>query len=84
MAVSPLVPFVRFFYGTLSEYLWEDSDCVVHSILQSEGGEQGDHMIPLPFSVGQHHELEYCILGRHFILFGAREGRWCMPLSKKH
>ena len=36
----------------------EDSDGVVHSILQGEGGEQGDTMMPLLFSVGQHHALE--------------------------
>ena len=34
------LPFVRMFYGTPSEYLWEDSDGVVHSIPQGEGGEQ--------------------------------------------
>ena len=41
------LPFVRMFYGTLSEYLWEDSDGMVHSIAQREG-----------FSVGQHHAVE--------------------------
>ena len=50
------LPFVRMFYGTPSEYLWEDSDGVVHSIPQGEGGEQGE--MPLLFSVGQHHVLE--------------------------
>ena len=40
------------FYGTPSVYLWEDSDGVVHSIPQEAGGEQGDTMMPLLFSVG--------------------------------
>ena len=52
------LPSVRMFYGTPSEHLWEDSDGVVHSIPQGEGGEQGDPMMPLLFSVGQHHALE--------------------------
>ena len=52
------LPFVRMFYGTPSEYLWEDSDGVVHSIPQGEGGEQGDPMLPLLFSDGQHRALE--------------------------
>ena len=52
------LPFVRMFYGTPSEYLWEDSDGEVHSFPQGEGGEQGDPMMPLLFSVGQHHALE--------------------------
>ena len=52
------LPFVTMFYGTPSEYLWEDSSGVVHSIRQGEGGEQGDPMMPLLFSVGQHHALE--------------------------
>ena len=45
------LPFVRMFHGTPSEHLWEDSDGVVHSIPQGEGGEQGDPMMPLLFSL---------------------------------
>ena len=51
------LPFVRMFYDTPSEYLWEDSGGVVHSIPQGEGGEHGDPMMPLLFSLG-HHALE--------------------------
>ena len=40
---SEAVPFVRMFYGSPSEYLWEDSHGVVHTIPQGEGGEQ-DHV----------------------------------------
>ena len=52
------VPFVLLFYGTRSHYLWEDSLGRVHTITQGEGGEQGDAMMPLLFSLGQHAALE--------------------------
>ena len=41
----------------LSEHLWEDDSGVTHSIPQSEGGEQGDAMMPL-FCLGQHEALQ--------------------------
>ena len=44
------LPFVRMFYGSPSQYLWDDDDRVSHTIPQGEGGEQGDAMMPL----GQH------------------------------
>ena len=53
----PAVPFVRQFYGTPSRYLWEDAEGLVHDIDQGEGGEQGDPMMPLLFSLGQHPAL---------------------------
>ena len=52
------VPFVSMFYGTASTYLWEDDEGTTHKIVQGEGGEQGDVMIPLLFSLGQHPALE--------------------------
>ena len=52
------LPCVRMFYGSLSEYLWEDAEGVVHSIAQGEGGEKGDPIMPLLFAVGQHHALD--------------------------
>ena len=51
-------PFVRVFYSEPSAYIWEDEDGEVHTIHQSEGGEQGDALMPLLFSVGQHAALE--------------------------
>ena len=51
---SAALPFVSMFYGALSSYLWEDSTGRVHTISQGEGGEQGDAMMPLLFSLGQH------------------------------
>ena len=37
-----------------SRYLWRDSAGVQHVILQCEGGEQGDPLMPLFFSLGIH------------------------------
>ena len=55
---SSALPFVRLFNGSPSEYLWEDATGTVHTIPQGEGGEQGDPLMPLLFSVGQHSSLE--------------------------
>ena len=55
VAVSP---FVRLFCSTPSECRWEDDGGEVHSIHQGEGGEQGDALMPLLFSLGQHAALE--------------------------
>ena len=55
---SAVLPFVRLFYGQPSRYLWEDEDGAIHHIHQGEGGEQGDPLMPLLFSLGQHAALE--------------------------
>ena len=52
------LPFVRLFYGRPSQYLWEDSTGTTHLVHQGEGGEQGDPLMPLLYSVGQHRALE--------------------------
>ena len=52
------LPFVRMFYGQASMYLWEDDEGIVHDIHQGEGGEQGDALMPLLFSLGQHPALQ--------------------------
>ena len=52
------IPFVRMFYGSPSTDLWEDAEGVEHSILQGELGEQGDPLMPLLYSLGQHGALE--------------------------
>ena len=41
-----------------STYLWEDDEGVVHEVVQGEGGEQGDALMPALFSLGQHRSLE--------------------------
>ena len=52
------LPFTRMFYGRSSEYLWEMDDGQVLRILQGDGGDQGDPMMPLLYSLGQHGALE--------------------------
>ena len=52
------LPFVRLFYGQPSQYLWEDAEGTVHTVEQGEGGEQGDPLMSLLFSLGQHAALE--------------------------
>ena len=52
-----IMPFVRQFYGRPSTHLWEDEMGEVHEIAQGEGGEQGDPLMPLLFSLGQHAAL---------------------------
>ena len=37
------LPFVRMFYSSPSQYLWEDQEGVVHTIDQGEGGEKEIH-----------------------------------------
>ena len=46
------------FYGRSSKYLWEMDNGEVHRIPQGEGGEQGDRMMLLLCSLGQHGVLE--------------------------
>ena len=52
-----VVPFVSMFYSSPSGYLWQDSSGTTHTIVQGEGGEQGDPLMPLLFSLGQHPAL---------------------------
>ena len=56
-ALVPLVPLVRLFYGGDSEYLFYDASGAAHAVLQSEGGEQGDPLMPGLFAVGIHQAL---------------------------
>ena len=51
---ASILPFVSMFHGGPSSYLWEDALGRVHTIVQGEGGEQGDAPMPLLFSLGQH------------------------------
>ena len=51
------LPFDVQFYGNPSSYLWEDDLGDIHEILQGEGGEQGDLMMPMLYSLGQHQAL---------------------------
>ena len=44
------LPFVRLFHSDP----WDDEVGDTHEIRQREGGEQGDALMPLLFSLGQH------------------------------
>ena len=50
--------FVLQFFSEPSEYLWEDDTGDIHLIQQGEDGEQGDPLMPLLFSFGQHSALQ--------------------------
>ena len=52
-----LVPFARFAYAEPTSYVWDDEDGSRHHIGQGEGGEQGDPLMPLLFSLGVHNSL---------------------------
>ena len=47
-----LLPFVRLSYAQPSEYSWYDDLGRRRTVRQAEGGEQGDPMMPLLFSIG--------------------------------
>ena len=68
-----VVPFVSMFYSSPSGYLWEDAEGTTHTIVQGEGGEQGDPMMPLLFSLGQHPALvevqRQLLQGEHLFAF---------------
>ena len=53
-----VLPFVRLFYDRQSTYIWEDDAGTVHHIVQGEGGEQGDPLMPFLFALGQHGALQ--------------------------
>ena len=59
------LPFVRQFYGRPSSFLWEDEDGMDHEILQGEGAEQGDPLMPALFALGQHRALVVAQVGMH-------------------
>lgn len=53
-SLHPLIPFVRLWYSRTSCFLWTDDSGETHDILQGEGGEQGDPLMPALFALGQH------------------------------
>ena len=53
-----ILPFVRLSYASPSAYSWWDDDGNRRTISQAEGGEQGDPLMPLLFSIGIQGALE--------------------------
>ena len=47
-----ILPFVRLSYAQPSDFWWLDEDGIQRTIHQAEGGEQGDPLMPLLFSIG--------------------------------
>ena len=55
-----LLPFVRQFYSSPSVYTvytWCDDDGCPHEVIQGEGGEQGDPLMPAFYALAQHDAL---------------------------
>ena len=50
-SLQGLLPFVRATYADPASYAWVDEAGEVHHIVQAEGGEQGDPLMPLLFSL---------------------------------
>ena len=57
-SLQGLLPFVRAIYANPTSYVWEDEAGVQHRIIQAEGGEQGDPLMPLLFSLAIHDPLQ--------------------------
>jgi len=55
--LQPLLPYVRQFYAAQSLYTWVDAQGRSHDILQGEGGEQGDPLMPGLYSLAGHEAL---------------------------
>ena len=49
--LRPLLPYARQFYAAPSSYTWYDGFGAAHDIVQGEGGEQGDPLMPALFSL---------------------------------
>ena len=56
-SLRDLLPFVRSICARTTTYVWEDGAGVRHRIQQAEGGEQGNPLMPLLFSLGIHDSL---------------------------
>ena len=51
--LHPLLPYARQFYGSPSSYSWVDERGRSHDIVQGEGGEQGDPLMPALYALAQ-------------------------------
>ena len=77
-----LLPFVLLSYAEPSKYDWHDDEGRRRTVTQAEGGEQGDTLMPLLFSIGIQSALEEVsqsllvggILGRLVFVVRAWEG----------
>ena len=51
VALHGLIPYVRLWYDRQSHFLWTDDARKMHDILQGEGGEKGDPLMPALFAL---------------------------------
>ena len=56
--VLGILPFVRLSYASPSRHSWWDEDGQRRTVVQAEGGEQGDPLMPLLFAIGIQAALE--------------------------
>ena len=56
--VPGILPFVRLSYASPSTYSWWDDEGQRRTVVQAEGGEQGDPLMPLLFAIGIQAALE--------------------------
>ena len=56
--VPGILPFVRLSFANPSRYSWWDEDGQRRTVVQAEGGEQGDPLMPLLFAIGIQAALE--------------------------
>ena len=56
--VPGILPLVRLSYASPSRYSWWDEDGQRRTVVQAEGGEQGDPLMPLLFAIGIQAALE--------------------------
>ena len=71
-ALSGLLPFAALFYARRSRCLYYDASGQAHEVLQGEGEEQGDPLMPGLYAVGQGASAR-SILG---LLGGQRSGNF--------
>ena len=55
--MDPPHSLVRQFYGSASTYRWDDDERVTHEVIQRDGREQGDPLMPALQALGQHRAL---------------------------
>jgi hypothetical protein len=53
-----MLPFLRLSYAQPSHYVWLDREQLQHDVVQGEGGEQGDPLMPMLFALGIHDALQ--------------------------
>ena len=68
-----VLPFARLFYGQQSQHFWENDSGEVHLVLQGEGSERGDAVMPVVVLTKQHPAFEdvyrSLVFGEYFFAF---------------